>query len=249
MGRIHSIETMGLVDGPGIRVVVFFQGCRLRCAFCHNPDTWKLESGEDISAEQLLKKVERYRVYFEKSGGGVTCSGGDPLMQPEFLIEFLKLCRENGINTTVDTSGFGKGNYKEILKYTNLVMLDVKHIDENGYRELTGGNMKELYDFLGEVNNSNAKLWIRHVMVPGVTDNYKCMDKIVHIIEKSVKLNKLEKFEILPYHTMGVNKYENLGIEYKLKNVKAMDKKTAVEFQKYVVKKINEIKVSQFKQL
>ncbi|WP_058953726.1 pyruvate formate-lyase-activating protein [Clostridium tyrobutyricum] len=242
MGRIHSIETMGLVDGPGIRVVVFFQGCRLRCAFCHNPDTWKLDAGEDISAEQLLEKVERYRVYFEKSGGGVTCSGGDPLMQPEFLIEFLKLCRENGINTIVDTSGFGKGNYKEILKYTDLVMLDIKHIDDAGYKELTGGNIQKFYDFLKEVNNSNAKLWIRHVMVPGVTDNYECMDKIVHIIENSVKSNKLEKFEILPYHTMGVNKYEKLGVEYRLKGVKPMDKKRALEFQKYVVEKINKNK-------
>ncbi len=157
-------------------------------------------------------------------------------------MKFLKLCRENGINTIVDTSGFGKGNYKEILKYTDLVMLDIKHIDDAGYKELTGGNIQEFYDFLKEVNNSNAKLWIRHVMVPGVTDNYECMDKIVHIIENSVKSNKLEKFEILPYHTMGVNKYEKLGVEYRFKGVKPMDKKRALEFQKYVVEKINKNK-------
>lgn len=238
MGRVHSIESMGLVDGPGIRTVVFFQGCRLRCAFCHNPDTWELDAGEDVSAEQLLKKVERFRVYFEKSGGGVTCSGGEPLMQPEFLLEFLKLCKESGINTVLDTSGFGKGNYEEILKYTDLVILDIKHVDEQGYRKLTGGNIVELYRFMDAVNKSDSKLWIRHVMVPGITDSYEYMDKIADMIRKYVNMDKLDKFEILPYHTMGVDKYEKLGVEYKLKGVKPMDKRKALEFQKYVVDKI-----------
>ncbi|WP_446897315.1 pyruvate formate-lyase-activating protein [Clostridium sp. LBM24168] len=234
MGKIHSIETMGLVDGPGIRVVAFFQGCRLRCAFCHNPDTWQFDEGENMSAGQLLKKVERFRVYFEKSGGGVTCSGGEPLMQPEFLLEFLKLCKESGINTALDTSGFGKGNYEEILKYTDLVILDIKNIDGQGYEKLTGRNIEEFYRFVKAVNRSGSRLWIRHVMVPGITDSYECMDKIIDIINKHVNLDKLDKFEILPYHTMGEDKYEKMGIEYRLKGIKPMNNEKALEFQKYV---------------
>lgn len=239
MGKIHSIETMGLVDGPGIRVVIFFQGCRLRCAFCHNPDTWEVNFGEETDAYEILKKVLRFKTYFEKSGGGVTCSGGEPLMQPEFLIEFLKLCRENNINTAIDTSGFGKGMYDEILKYTGLVILDIKHIDEYGYKKLTGGRIQEFYDFVQAVNKSKSRLWIRHVMVPGSTDNYESMDGIVNVIRNYVNLDKLDNFEILPYHTLGVSKYKKLGIKYRLDNVKSMDKKVAATFENYVIKKLN----------
>ncbi|KHD35593.1 pyruvate formate lyase-activating protein [Clostridium acetobutylicum] len=235
MGKIHSIETMGLVDGPGIRVVVFFQGCRLRCAFCHNPDTWNVNSGEEISAEELMLKVKRYKNYFDKSGGGVTCSGGEPLMQPEFLLEFLKLCKENGINTVVDTAGFGCGSYEEILKYTDLVLLDIKHINDTGYKDLVLGNIKEFYDFVDKINDLKVTAWVRHVMVPGITDNYDSMDKLVDIIKK---IDKVEKFEILPYHTLGVKKYDKLGIEYKLKGIKDMDKKRAAEFEQYVCEKL-----------
>ena len=134
-GRIHSIETMGLVDGPGIRVVVFMQGCALRCQYCHNPDTWS-DKGEDnleLTPEELVNRIVRFRSYFERSGGGVTFSGGDPLRQPEFLKECLKLCKEKGIHTTLDTSGVGAGNYEEILKYTDLVLFDVKHLTAEGY--------------------------------------------------------------------------------------------------------------------
>ncbi|URZ01385.1 pyruvate formate-lyase-activating protein [Clostridium felsineum] len=235
MGKIHSIETMGLVDGPGIRVVVFFAGCRLRCAFCHNPDTWNINSGEEISPEDLLKKVKRYKNYFDRSGGGITCSGGEPLMQPEFLKEFLKLCKENGINTTVDTAGFGCNHYEEILKYTDYVLLDIKHINSEGYKNLTGGDMNEFYKFVSEVNNSKAVVWIRHVMVPGITDNYESMDRLAKIVQK---VKRVEKVEILPYHTLGIKKYEKLAIEYKLKGIKDMDKDTASKFEKYVNEKL-----------
>lgn len=235
LGRIHSIETMGLVDGPGIRTVIFFAGCRLRCAFCHNPDTWNFNSGQEISEIDLLKTVKRYKNYFDKSNGGVTCSGGEPLMQPEFLISFLRLCRENGIRTAVDTAGFGKGMYDEILKYTDLVLLDIKHIDAAGYSKLTVGNMEEFYGFLDEVNKSNTEVWIRHVMVPGITDNYESMDKLINIIKK---VERVTKFEILPYHTLGVKKYNDLGIKYKLNNVGPMDKDRAGKFQDYVIQKL-----------
>ena len=131
-GKIHSIESMGLVDGPGIRVVVFFQGCKLRCAYCHNPDTWKFSGGIEMTPEELIQKIVRFKPYFNRSGGGVTFSGGDPLMQPEFLLECLKLCKQNGIHTAIDTSGFGNGDYAEILKYTDLVLLDIKQTTSQG---------------------------------------------------------------------------------------------------------------------
>lgn len=239
MGNIHSIETMGLVDGPGIRVVIFFQGCSIRCAFCHNPETWKLNSGTQISADELLKKVERFKIYFEKSNGGVTCSGGEPLMQPEFLIEFLKLCKSNNIHTAIDTAGFGIGMYDEILKYTDLVILDIKNIDDNGYKSLTGKNISEFLNFVKAVNNSNSRIWLRHVMVPRITDSYECMDKLVSLIKEYIDLSKVDKFEILPYHTLGLDKYRNLKIDYKLNGIKDMDKNTALEFEKYVMQKLN----------
>ncbi|MFL0252257.1 pyruvate formate-lyase-activating protein [Clostridium neuense] len=232
MGKIHSIETMGLVDGPGIRVVVFFQGCRLRCAFCHNPDTWDFNGGTmELSPDELLDKVKRFKTYFKASGGGVTCSGGEPLMQPEFLLEFFKLCKENGINTTLDTAGFGKGNYKEILNYTDTVILDIKHVDKNGYKKLTGGDMDEFYKFLQAVNEAKSSIWIRHVMVPGITDNYKAMDNLIDVIRE---LRDIEKFEVLPYHTLGVKKYDKLDIRYRLKDTEPMDKEAALKFESYV---------------
>lgn len=232
MGKIHSIETMGLVDGPGIRVVVFFQGCKLRCAFCHNPDTWNFSGGSmEISPIELLNRVKKFKPYFKASGGGVTCSGGEPLMQPEFLLGFLKLCKENGINTALDTAGFGQGDYEEILSYTDTVILDIKHVNENGYKTLTGGDMGEFYKFLQAVNKAKCKIWIRHVMVPGITDNYEAMDDLVKIIKR---LRSIEKFEILPYHTLGNTKYDKLGIQYRLKDIPPMDKEVALKFQDYV---------------
>lgn len=238
MGRIHSIETMGLVDGPGIRVVIFFQGCGLRCAFCHNPDTWKLGGGTEITAKELLDKVLRFKAYFDRSGGGVTCSGGDPLMQPEFLIEFFKLCKENGIHTALDTAGFGHGEYDEILKYTDLVILDIKHVNEQGYKDFVNGDMDEFYKFVEAVNLSPARYWIRHVMVPGVTDSYEAMDKLVAVIKTKFDITKLDKFEVLPYHTMGVEKYKKLGIKYRLEGTEPMNQTIASEFEKYVIEKL-----------
>jgi pyruvate formate lyase activating enzyme len=220
-GRIHSIESMGLVDGPGVRTVVFLQGCKLRCAYCHNPDTWSLNGGTEMIPEELIKKILRYKPYFEKSGGGVTFSGGDPLLQPEFLLEMLKLCKENNIHTTLDTAGYGFGEYDEILKYTDLVLLDIKHVDDIGYKNLTGRSKQGLNQFLTALEKTEVKLWIRHVVVPGITDSEEHMEKLQEII-KNIK--NVEKVELLPYHTLGVQKYEKLGISYRLSEVKPMDK-------------------------
>jgi len=232
MGKIHSIETMGLLDGPGIRFVAFFQGCRLRCAYCHNPDTWSLNNGEEIAAEELLQKVLRFKPYFAKSGGGVTCSGGEPLMQPQFLLKFLKLCKEKGIHTAVDTAGFGQGNYEEILKYTDLVLLDIKHVSAKGYQELTEGNIEELKTFKKALDNSKVKLWIRHVIVPGITDSQEHLDKLKKMISS---FRNVEKVELLPYHTLGINKYENMGIKYRLEGLKPMCKERTRELEKVLI--------------
>ncbi|MFU0824649.1 pyruvate formate-lyase-activating protein [Clostridium sp.] len=220
-GRIHSIESMGLVDGPGIRTVVFFQGCPLRCAYCHNPDTWNMQGGTEFTPEELLKKILRFKPYFEKSGGGVTFSGGEVLLQPDFLLEILKLCKENDIHTTLDTSGFGLGKYDEILKYTDLVILDIKHVDDAGYKNLTGQGKKGLDEFLKALAKSGTKLWIRHVVVPKITDSEEHISKLAHIIKQ---IDNVEKVELLPYHTLGVNKYDRLGLDYLLKDTPPMDK-------------------------
>lgn len=228
-GRIHSIESMGLVDGPGIRTVVFFQGCNLRCAYCHNPDTWCHSGGEEMTSEELLKKIIRFKPYFLRSGGGVTFSGGDPLMQPEFLLECLKLCKKNNIHTTIDTSGFGKGVYREILKYTDLILLDIKHFNDAGYKDLTGRDTKDLSLFLEAIRSSKTPVWIRHVVVPGITDSNDKILKIGNFINQNV--SNVQKVELLPYHTLGLHKYEKMNIPYKLKGIKSMDKDRIVELE------------------
>lgn len=241
-GRIHSIESMGLVDGPGIRTVVFFQGCKLRCSYCHNPDTWCTEGSEEITSEELITKILRFKPYFLKSGGGVTFSGGDPLMQPEFLLECLKLCKKNNIHTTVDTSGFGKGDYKEILKYTDLVLLDVKHYTDDGYKNLTGKDTTDLEIFLSSLKKSNVPVWIRHVVVPGITDSKSEISEISNFVNS--KVSNVQKVELLPYHTLGIHKYRKMNIPYRLEGVEPMDKDKTDELQMIIenmilVKKYN----------
>ena len=220
-GRIHSIESMGLVDGPGIRVVVFYQGCSLRCKYCHNKDTWNCNGGDEYTPEELVKKIERFKPYFKQSGGGVTISGGDPLRQPEFLKECLRLCKEKGIHTTLDTSGVGFGDYEEILKYTDLVLFDVKHLTPEGYKEMTGIKIDESLKFLEACKKCNTKIWIRQVVVPGMTDSEEYIKELGEFIKT---LENVEKVELLPYHLLGVNKYEKMGIKYRLDGTPAMDK-------------------------
>lgn len=233
-GKIHSVESMGLVDGPGIRVVVFMQGCALRCLYCHNPDTWTLDGNKDaldFTPEELVNKISRFRSYFEKSGGGVTFSGGDPLKQPEFLKETLKLCKEAGIHTTLDTSGVGFGDYEEILKYTDLVLYDVKHLTREGYKDMTGIEIDETQKFLEACKKMGTKMWIRQVVVPGKTDS----EEYIRELGKFIKtLNNVEKVELLPYHLLGVNKYETLGIKYRLEGLEAMDKEACKGLYKFL---------------
>lgn len=221
-GSIDSVETMGLVDGPGIRYVVFLQGCKLRCLFCHNPETWKMEEKNMTTAEELIDKIKRYKNYFGKEGG-VTFSGGDPLCQPEFLLECLKQCKQEGIHTCLDTSGVGcnKELYPEILSYTDLVILDIKAVTPEAYKKMTGYPMKDFSEFLELCQKLEKKLWLRQVIVPGINDTEEYILELKKYI-KNVK--NVERVELLPYHLYGVEKYKKLGIPYRLDGVPAMKK-------------------------
>ncbi len=220
IGNIHSIDTMGLVDGPGIRVVVFLQGCGLRCKFCHNPETWNdQQKQKTYTPEELVKFILNYKEYFKKKGG-VTFSGGEPLRQPKFLLECLKLCKENGIHTCLDTAGYAS-DYDEILDYTDLVLFDIKEIDKDRYQQLTGRPIELSLKFLKTCQEKNKKMWIRQVIIPGYNDNVS----YIHELKEFVKnLKNIEKIELLSYHTMGLEKYRMLNIPYSLENVPDMDK-------------------------
>lgn len=228
-GVIHSIETLGLVDGEGIRIVVFMQGCPLRCLFCHNPDTWTKE-GKVVSSNEIVDVVRKYRPFIEL-GGGVTFSGGEPLYQSEFLLDMLKLSKKAGINTCIDTSGTGytKEYVDDILKYTDLVILDIKSIDLEGYKKITGKSMDEFNYFKEKLKENNTRLWLRQVIVPGINDTEEYILKLKEYIKY---FDNVEKVELLPYHTMGVNKYDKLNIKYRLDGIEDMDKKRLDELNK-----------------
>lgn len=227
IGRIHSIESMGLVDGPGIRTVIFFQGCALRCQFCHNPDTWDFSGGETYTPELLIKKIVRFKPYYKKNGG-VTFSGGEPLMQPEFLAEILKLCKQEGIHTCIDTAGYGLGNYDKILNNTDLVLLDLKHINETYYEKITGKPMDHFSQFLDALKEHQTQIWIRHVVVPGLTDDEQHIKALKNYIQT---IPNVQKVELLPYHLLGINKYEVMNLPYSLKGIPAMDKEKTKKLQ------------------
>ncbi len=220
-GYIHSIETMGLVDGPNIRVVIFMQGCPLRCLFCHNPDTWNKISKTKVTSKEVVDVVRKYRSYIEE-GGGVTFSGGEPLYQSEFLLDMLRLSKKAGIHTCIDTAGVGYDikYLDDILKYTDLVLLDIKAIDEESYKKITGKSMKMFNQFIEKLKEHKNKIWIRQVIVPGINDNEEYILKLKEYLNE---FDNIEKIELLPYHTMGVDKYKKLRIKYRLDGVPIMD--------------------------
>ena len=230
VGHIDSIETLGLVDGPGIRVVVFLQGCPLRCLFCHNPETWALNDKFLITPDELVRHIYKYRNYFG-TDGGVTFSGGEPLFQHDFLLECLKLCKKMGINTCLDTAGSCRG-YEDILEYVDLVIWDVKALEKDAYYKMTGQNIDISLDFLKYCQDKNIKMWIRQVIVPGINDSVDYMSKLKSFIKP---LNNVEKVELLPYHLLGVSKYKQLGIPYRLDGVPAMDKEKCDELYKVLM--------------
>lgn len=228
-GRIFSVESMGLVDGPGVRTVVFFQGCALRCAFCHNPESWSLSDGEEVTADDLAKRVLKFRPYFKRSGGGVTASGGEPLLQPEFLTELFSLLKAEGVHTCLDTAGAGKGDYEKILSVTDLILFDVKDTDPARYRDLCGGNIARAEDFLSAVKKANVPVIVRQVVIPGRNDSDDYMRELRAYIAE--KIPTAYKVELLPYHLLGAHKYAKLGLAEPLPGVPAMDAERAKELE------------------
>lgn len=229
VGYIHSIESMGLVDGPGIRTVVFLQGCGIRCCYCHNPDTWTHDGGEATSPEALVKKLCRFKSYFDASGGGVTFSGGEPLQQPEFLAEALRLCKEAGLHTCIDTAGVGLGDYDAILANTDLLLYDVKHFTPEGYQQITGTTMARTLAFLDAVQKADVPLWVRHVVVPGLTDGD---DHICALADYINGIRNVQKVELLGYHLLGREKYRVSNLPYALEGVPALSEEALVHYQK-----------------
>lgn len=233
LGNIASIESTGFVDGPGIRVVVFMQGCPLRCLYCHNPDiAFFNEDKKLMSPEEIVGKVLRYKSYFG-SEGGVTFSGGEPLRQPEFLLETLKLCKENGINTALDTSGVGE-NYEELLGFVDTVILDIKAVKPEDYKKLTGLDMTLFNNFLKCVQKKKIDLWLRQVIVPNINDTE---ENILELKKFISKIKNVKKVELLPYHDLAKSKYEKLGINYRLKDTPPMDKAKCNKLQNLLLGK------------
>ena len=223
LGNIHSVETFGSADGPGVRYIVFLKGCNMRCKYCHNPDTWAKTDGELRSPEDVLKQALRYKNYWGKKGG-ITVSGGEALLQIDFVTELFTLAKQQHVNTCLDTSGnpFTReepfySKFEELMKVTDLVMLDIKHMDDDAHRELTGQNNTNILDMARCLSDNGKAMWIRHVLVPGITDDEGQLKRLRKFIDT---LNIVERVEVLPYHTLGVFKWKELGIPYRLEGVK-----------------------------
>ncbi len=229
-GRIHSIETMGTVDGPGIRYVVFTQGCPMRCVFCHNRDAWDPKGGNETTVDELMEDIKQYLPFYKSSGGGVTATGGEPTMQSEFVRDlFSRVKNELGLNTVMDTSGFVEiDRAKGLLEVTDLVLLSIKHIDEIKHKAITGVSSNKVFTFMEYLREINKPVWIRYVVIPGLTDD---KDDIIRLAEFLKEFPNIKLVDILPYHTMGVYKWEELGLDYSLDNVSPPDKESMREIK------------------
>ncbi len=214
-GYYNSIQTIGTLDGPGLRYVLFTQGCPFRCLFCHNPESWN-GKGKNITVDELVTDILKYKVFYETSNGGFTVSGGEPLLQIPFLIEVFKKLKENNIHTTIDTCGHIEitNELKKLAKLTDLFMLDIKHLDNEKHIQLTGKPNNKVLNFLNFLSKENKKIWIRQVIVPGWTQDDKYLNNLINFL----KNYDIERIELLPYHNMGESKYKALGLEYKLTN-------------------------------
>ena len=234
-GYIHSTESFGTVDGPGVRFVVFFQGCPMRCLYCHNPDTWSFV-GKETTAAELLAEYDSYKEFLKS--GGITASGGEPLAQPEFLAELFSLAKKQNIHTCLDTSGavYSPGNtaIESALSFTDLVLLDIKHIDSDIHRQLTGRDNKNILAFAKHLEELDIPVRIRHVVVPGFSDR----DSLLRLGEFIAGLKNLKAIEILPYHNMALAKYEAMGIEYPLKDIPPVSKEDAVKAKETILEGI-----------
>lgn len=217
-GRIHSMETFGTVDGPGIRFVLFMQGCALQCRFCHNPDTWDTATGRQVTVDEILQEIEPYLPYYRGSGGGITVTGGEPTLQAPFVAQLFKACKERfGLHTALDSSGFCDTTHaSELIDYTDLVLLDLKQINKEKHEWLTTQPNDRILTFAKWLSERNKPAWIRHVLIPGITDQPEDLNALGEFMGQ---LANVEKFELLPYHRMGVYKWEQLGRAYQLEGV------------------------------
>ncbi len=237
-GLIHSIETFGTVDGPGTRYVVFVKGCPMRCQYCHNPDTWETVGATRMTPEQILDDYERYKEFYH--GGGITVTGGEPLVQIDFLIELFELAKTRDIHTCLDTSGimFRRNNpellakYDRLMKSTDLIMLDIKHIDPEEHKKLTAQPIDNILDFLSYLDEKEKTIWIRHVLVPGITLIPEYLERLGYYIGQ---FKHIKALDVLPYHSMGKTKYEQLGIDYVLKDVPEATKEQAIEARGIII--------------
>lgn len=228
-GNIHSIESFGTVDGPGIRLVVFMQGCPMRCLYCHNPDTWDFCQNKNMCIKEILDKYESIKEFLKN--GGITVTGGEPLAQIDFVTELFKTFKEKNVHTALDTSGilFDRKNsdkFDELIKYTDLVLLDIKHIDDEEHKKLTGYSNKSVINFAEYLSEKQIPVWIRHVVVPSLTDDEKYLLQLGNFLKT---LKNIKALDVLPYHNMAITKYENLGIEYKIKNLPPATKEQAIK--------------------
>lgn len=217
--KVHSYETFGTVDGPGIRFIIFLQGCHLKCKYCHNRDTWDINGGEYKTIDEILEKIMKYKNYIKASNGGITVTGGEPLLQVKFIKELFIRLKKAGFHTCIDTSGMVEitDDVKETLKYTDLVLLDIKHINDEKCKELTGLSNKKELEFARYLSENGNKMWMRQVILPGITDSKEDIIKLRQFVDT---LNTVEKVEFLPYHSMGKFKWSNLGVNYELENLK-----------------------------
>lgn len=246
-GRIHSIESFGTVDGPGVRLVVFLQGCPMRCQYCHNPDTWKMEGGTEMSVEEILAQYEKNRAFYQK--GGITVTGGEPLVQIGFVTELFSEAVRRGIHTCLDTSGIlfrpdhpdVLEQYDRLMSVTRLVLLDIKHIDPEGHRKLTGQALDPVLDFARYLDKKNIPVWIRHVVVPGITYDRNELYRLGLFLGT---LHNVKALDTLPYHTMGVAKYERLGIPYPLQGTRPLEKQEATAARQVILQGMRQSRLS-----
>jgi len=244
MGRIHSIESFGTVDGPGIRMVIFFQGCPLRCLYCHNPDSWNMAEGMEMTADDILSQFERNRNFYKN--GGITATGGEPMVQMDFLLELFTKAKERNIHTCLDTSGIAfpadskhpvYEKIEQLMKVTDLILLDIKHIDELDHQTLTGRSNRLILAFARYLSRIKKPVWIRHVVVPGITYNEEDLKALGHFLGT---LSNIEKLEVLPYHTMGKAKYEKLGYSYALASTPELTKEEAKKAKQIILSAMKE---------
>ena len=241
-GYIHSKESFGTVDGPGIRYVLFMQGCPMRCLYCHNPDTWEVNTGTPVITDEILDEYRKNRSFY--TNGGITVTGGEPLLQIDFVTELFKKAKEEEIHTCIDTSGvtFNPSfteKFDELIKYTDLVMLDIKHIDSAKHKSLTGHSNENILAFARYLEKKSIPLWVRHIVIEGITDS---PDDLIRLGEFIGTLRNLKALDVLPYHTMGVGKYKEMGIPYPLKDLKALPLSEAVKAKEFILSGIKNVR-------